>query len=304
MQRLLDGIQSVFGTWRFPAFMLFALVFVDALTGAMLLVPPSNTGLGAFAEEFKVWCFGYDPATRTMEWGYVSMMGAELLVLGLIIVAVWWRQLADLRRTPRKVAAAATAALVVVAGAAAAFGAIRPARRDAVLPFPAERLRTSFAAPDFTLTDQDGNPLTLSSLRGHPVMVTGVYARCGSTCPMLMRGARDALAALTPAERSDVRAVAITLNPEHDTPPVLAEMARAHHVSAPGFRLVTGDPREVNRALDAFNIARTRNPATGVIDHANVFVLIDRRGRIAWRLSLGSQNRQWLPAALGILARE
>lgn len=304
MQRILDGIQAVFGTWRFPAFMLFALVFVDSLTGVMLLVPPAATGLGAFAEEFKIWCFGYDPATRTMEWGYVSMMAAELVVLALIILAVWWRQLVELRRHPRRVLTAALAALVVVGGAAGAFGAIRPARRDATLPFPAERLRTAFPAPDFTLTDQDGHAVTLASLRGHPVMVTGVYARCGLTCPMLMKGAKDAVAALTPAERSDVRVVAITLNAEHDTPEVLAEMARVHNVAAPTFHLVTGDVATVERTLDAFNIARNRDPSTGQINHANVFVLIDRRGRIAWRLSLGPQNRQWLPAALGALARE
>ena len=44
--------------------------------------------------------------------------------------------------------------------------------------------------------------------------------------------------------------------------------------------------------------------ATRMIDHANLFLLLDREGRIAYRLSLGDQQERWLVTALQVLLRE
>ncbi len=38
-------------------------------------------------------------------------------------------------------------------------------------------------APDFTLTDQDAKPFTLSSLQGHPVALFFGYTNCPDACP-------------------------------------------------------------------------------------------------------------------------
>lgn len=44
-------------------------------------------------------------------------------------------------------------------------------------------------APDFTLPDQDGNPVTLSGLRGHPVVVY-FYPKADALGPNSSRRAR------------------------------------------------------------------------------------------------------------------
>src|SRR6516162_4815609 len=41
------------------------------------------------------------------------------------------------------------------------------------------------AAPPFTLTSQDGKPVSLASLRGKVVAVTFIYTACPDICPML-----------------------------------------------------------------------------------------------------------------------
>lgn len=305
MNSALETLSRLLIGWRFPAFVLFVLLFADALTVAILLIPSSNTALGAFAEEFKIWCFGYDPSTGTLEWSYVWMLLIELLVLAGVVLVVWWRPLRQVFPRPRKLVSPAVAALSLVAASAVAFGTIRPSRTDnGEIPFPAERIRTAFPAPDFSLINQDGSVVSLSRLRGRVVMITGVYSTCGYTCPTLMREARQAIMALTPQEQKDLTVVAITLDPERDTPRELARMAQFHRVSAPLFNLVTGDPATVHRTLDALSISRVRNTKTGVIDHANVFILVDRGGRIAYRLALGPRQRQWLPSALRVLLRE
>ncbi|MNC96767.1 hypothetical protein D3C83_142260 [compost metagenome] len=56
--------------------------------------------------------------------------------------------------------------------------------------------------------------------------------------------------------------------------------------------------------LDALGVARTRDPETGVIDHANLFVLVDRDGRVAYRFTLGERQERWLVQALRLLLAE
>ncbi len=41
-----------------------------------------------------------------------------------------------------------------------------------------------------------------------------------------------------------------------------------------------------------------------MIDHANLFLLVDRAGRIAYRLTLGERQQRWLTSALEFLLRE
>jgi len=41
----------------------------------LIIVSPASWGAwGAFSEEFKIWCFSYDPRTGGMEWMAVAVM--------------------------------------------------------------------------------------------------------------------------------------------------------------------------------------------------------------------------------------
>jgi protein SCO1 len=51
-------------------------------------------------------------------------------------------------------------------------------------------------------------------------------------------------------------------------------------------------------------IERVRNAETGLIDHANLFLVIDRQGRVAYRFTLGDRQEQWLVSALRLLLAE
>jgi cytochrome oxidase Cu insertion factor (SCO1/SenC/PrrC family) len=75
-------------------------------------------------------------------------------------------------------------------------------------------------------------------------------------------------------------------------------------MTTPVWHLVTGDPAAVDRALDALGVERRVDPDTGVIDHTNLFVLIDRAGRVAYRLTPGDREARWLEDALHLLLAE
>jgi protein SCO1/2 len=299
-------LQRFFASWRFPALVLSVLLSFKLLALLMLAVPVAPSGLGAFAEEFKVWCFGYDPARGTVESAYVGLTLAEPLVLGAVITVVWWQPLRRiLREQPRAILPYVAAAVAIVAAGSLALVATKKEAQAAAEPaFPAQALRTSLPAPHVDLMDHEGGRVSLADMRGRVVVLTGVYAHCGYACPMILGQAKRAVAALAPAEREAVTVVAVTLDPEHDGQEALAQMARAQGVQAPLFRLAWGAPPDVERTLDDMAVARTRDPATGVIDHANVFVLVDRSGRVAYRFALGAVQERWLVEALQVLVRE
>ena len=299
-----NRIQGFFEGGGFPVFALCLIVFYQLLLLALLLMPAGETGLAAFADEFRVWCFGYDPATGRLQWGYVVGMMTPPLMLGAILVLVWFEPLRTLLRHPAALVAPAGAAALLVAGAAGAFSVLGSTLDRDELPFPAEALRTAHHPPELRLTNQVGERVDLGQLRGKVVMLTGVYASCPHTCPLILAQAKRAIGELAPEEQADLRVVAVTMDPEHDSSEVLAELAGMHGMETPLYNLVTGDANEVERILDAMGITRKRDPKTGVIDHANLFLLVDRDGEVAYRLTLGELQERWLVSALKLLLRE
>lgn len=305
MRVILNWLNWIFGTWRFAVFTVATLGLTVLFMLLMLLAPTGPDALGAFAEDFKVWCFGYDPATGALEWGYVFIFIAQPTVLALITAGVWASPLREAAARPRATLPWVGAAGAFVVVSIGLMVALQPdARAEGELPFPAEALRTEFAAPALRLTRQDGATVDLAELRGEVVMITAVYARCGNTCPMIFAQSKAALDALSPAEREHVRAMAVSLDPEKDTPEVLSALAAGQGLSLPTWSLLTGERANVEGTLHDLGFAWERDPDTGVINHSNMFLLIDRQGRVAYRFSLGQRQQRWLISGLQTLLAE
>lgn len=303
-ERIIESILRFFSGGRFPAFTLAFLLFYELLLVTLLLAPAAPTGFGAFAEDFRIWCFGLDPSTGHLQpVNTLALLGPPLLFAATL--ALLWREpLRDELARPRAIAFDAGAAAIVAGVVASGFVMLgaTPARGE--LPFPAEALRTAHRAPELRLVDQAGDPIDLAGLRGEVVVLTAVYASCPHTCPIILEQARDALAALSTEERARVHVVAVTLDPAHDTPEVLAGLASMHGLERPTYRLATGPAEDVERVLDRMDVSRRRDPETGVIDHANVFLVVDPAGRVAYRLTIGERQQRWLVSALRVLIRE
>jgi len=288
----------------FPAFALSLLACWEVFLIAMLLAPSSASGLGAFAEDFRIWCFGYDPATGRTEVAYVMSMIVPQFMIAGFIAYFWWEPLRELSKQPRRIARYLGAAALLVAGAAAGFALSADPTPKGELPFPAEELRTAYAAPQFALINQLRETIGPAQFEGNVVILTAVYASCPHTCPLILSQAKAAIAELSAEEREDLRVIAVTMDPESDSPEVLHKLAENHGMQSPLYHLVTGDPEDVEPLLDRMEIARQRDPETGIINHANLFLLIDREGRVAYRLGLGERQQRWLSSALRVLLRE
>jgi protein SCO1/2 len=121
----------------------------------------------------------------------------------------------------------------------------------------------------------------LAGLTGKPVLVTFAYAHCTTVCPTIVMHALRAQDALrdTPDEPA---VLIVTLDPWRDTPTRLPAMAESWSLPDRDAWVLSGSVAEVEAALDAWEVPRSRNVDTGEIVHPSLLYVIDRAGRIAY----------------------
>lgn len=115
--------------------------------------------------------------------------------------------------------------------------------------------KVTVAVPDVTLTGTDGRPVPLRAVLGddRPVMLQFIFTTCPTICPLLTGVAARVREDLG-KEREKIRAVSITIDPEHDTPAVLREYA-ANFDADPEWLFLTGrlpDVVAVQRAFGSY----------------------------------------------------
>jgi len=296
-----------------PGLLVFLFTALAAYEGFLLLTifGPTTGGLvGDFVRDFQLWCFRGDPRTGGISWLAVSVMMLEPIFIVAVAVLLWRRvvvQLGDWRVWRAHVRAAATGLGVI---ALCVAGLVYYARVDATRalilpPFPGERIRVRLDLPEIPFLDQKGTAFRFADLRGQVLLVTGVYATCTTACPEIFLELQKILGELPPIERAGVNVVALSLNPEYETAELMNLVAEGRGFTHPEFRYVNGEqPAVMHDALTRLQFSATRNPQTGAIDHANLFLLVDRSGHIAYRFTLDPRHRAWLREGLRALLRE
>jgi protein SCO1/2 len=139
-------------------------------------------------------------------------------------------------------------------------------------PFPG-----AIAAPQFTLRDQSGREVSLSSYRGRVVMLTFLYSTCGDTCVVIGQQIRGALNELV-EERAPTPAVLIvSADPAADTPAnvrrFLAEVSLTGRV-----QYLNGTPAQLRAVWHAYAI-KPASDGADVFDEYAPVLLIDGAGR-------------------------
>jgi protein SCO1/2 len=140
------------------------------------------------------------------------------------------------------------------------------------------------AAPDFALTDQHGAPVTLAGLRGKALLIDFIYTHCPGPCPILTGRHAQVQRELSAETRARVHFVSITVDPERDTPAVLASYAHARGADTADWSFLSGDPERVRDVLKRYGVYAQPDASTGEIAHIVVTLLVDADGKIVKRL--------------------
>lgn len=148
---------------------------------------------------------------------------------------------------------------------------------------PLEGLGNFGAVPDFAVTERSGARIALSDLKGKVWLADFIYTACRDTCP-LESAAMTQLQKDLPSDR--LKLVSFSVDPERDTPTVLARYAEAFHADPARWLFLTGDQRDVHRLvqegfhLSAIPITEEAEHAAGEVYHDAHFVLIDAAAQI------------------------
>lgn len=136
--------------------------------------------------------------------------------------------------------------------------------------------------PPFSLVDQQGEAITHRDLTGRPWVADFIFTRCALSCPMMT----TRMATLDDELPPEVALVSVTVDPEHDTPEILADYAAAFGASERWYFL-TGPEEEILGLVSAgFHLAVDPDPPPGTaspqepIVHSTRFALVDAEGRI------------------------
>lgn len=134
-------------------------------------------------------------------------------------------------------------------------------------------------APGFRLKDQFGKWINLADFRGRPVVVTFMGATCTTLCPVVAESIRRTVAELGP-ERNKPAVVAISTDPEHDTPTAVRRFSLQHGMMQRWHYLVASRATltPIWRAYHLY-VAPKNAPAQIADAHTSATYLIDGAGR-------------------------
>jgi protein SCO1/2 len=184
------------------------------------------------------------------------------------------------------------------AGASEAEPLFQPAKVVAKELAPGELM------PEVTLHDSRGAEFHLEDLRGKTVAITFFYSRCTATtfCPLVGRkfDAAQALLARMELGRS-CHLLSISLDPQRDTPEMLAAYAQGYQADIERWTFATGNYEDIQKLGDAVGLEYKR--VGDRIDHNLRTVIVDARGHIR-RIFRGDEwTPQELVAELGATSR-
>ena len=135
-------------------------------------------------------------------------------------------------------------------------------------------------AKGFALTDHNGKPRTLADFKGKVVVVFFGYTQCPDVCPTTLSelaGIKKALG--SEAERLQV--IFITLDPQRDTPELMAGFVPAFDSS---FLGLWGEQAVIDKVAKDFKVFAQKVPSkdskSNTIDHTAGSYVFDDQGRI------------------------
>jgi protein SCO1/2 len=152
-------------------------------------------------------------------------------------------------------------------------------------PPAVQELKIGQQVPDFTLTDQDNEPVVLSQFAGKVVAITFIYTSCPlpTFCFRLSNNFGVVDKKFHERIGQDLVLLSVTFDPAHDQPDVLKEYSRTWKKDdAKGWYFLTGQLSDIQAICGEFGMNFWQDE--GLMTHSLHTVILDRRGRVAANL--------------------
>jgi len=194
-------------------------------------------------------------------------------------------------------------AAAVVAVAAGAFAAYTMRTLSSGYKPPIE-IPGEKVLPDFRLTDQNGQPFTLSSIRGKKaVLIYFGYTHCPDVCPAVLSKFSKTISTLG-SKADNVAFLFVTVDPERDTPSALKKYLSYFSDKILGL---TGSAEEVANVLKLYNIYAYKHPpdekGNYLVDHYALVLGADRNHVLRIGLTFEMPADEYVEAVKWLLSK-
>ncbi len=195
----------------------------------------------------------------------------------------------------------ATSALVIIAGLIWGIRLVSMARSQALAQMQAQAAAQAAnsgiagfpmagnLAADFTLTDQFGHVVSLSSLHGHEVVMAFIDSQCKTLCPLTSQIMYDAKARLSVADASKVILLAVNANPSATSVNDVQTWS-INHGMLHQWLFLTGSPQQLNVVYHQYNVYD--EVSQGLVVHDPITFLIDASGHERLYFETLDSNKQ------------
>ncbi|MES2257865.1 MAG: SCO family protein [Pseudomonadota bacterium] len=135
-------------------------------------------------------------------------------------------------------------------------------------------------AQGFALNDHTGKPVTLASYKGKAVVLFFGYTQCPDVCPTTMAEMAGVMKELGPLA-DQVQVLFVTLDPERDTPQLLAQYAPTFDARFVGLYGTAEQTAQVAKEFKVFySKVPGKTPDSYTIDHTAGSYVFDKNGKI------------------------
>ena len=165
-------------------------------------------------------------------------------------------------------------------------------KQDTIKPSHAIDVSWQRSNPDFHLTDFNGKSRTLADFKDKVAIVFFGYTHCPEVCPTTLADLAQTMRALGP-DTKYVQVIFITLDPERDTPQVLAKFVPAFD---PSFLALYGDAIATKAAAESFGVNYEKHLEKNggySMDHTDGTFLVGIGCKPLWMSRYG-QRTDWL----------
>jgi len=153
------------------------------------------------------------------------------------------------------------------------------------------------------LTNQAGQLHGIDVHRGSPVLVTMFYGSCPVACPLLIDTLRAVERSIPDAQRKTLRVLMISVDPEHDMPPMLAKLAQQRRIDTSRWTLARADAATVRKIAALLNVQYRKLP-NGGYNHSSIITLLSPKGNIVMQSSVLGRSDEALLEAIRALDHE
>ncbi|MBQ0798049.1 MAG: SCO family protein [Porticoccaceae bacterium] len=182
------------------------------------------------------------------------------------------------------VAVALTFALITVAALVNKLSQPRILNQYELRDYGAYLLDSPRATDAIALIDHKGQAYTEARLPGSWTLVFFGFSHCADICPTTMATLAKMYQELKPKEKADLNVVLISVDPERDTPQVLADYVKQFN---PDFTGVTGEAAQIkqlslqwNTGFEAPADDNTADSENYQVAHSSSLVLLNPKGEL------------------------